>query len=271
MFEPIPGVRRAIHATRYGQIHVRLAGQAGRQPALALLHMSPVSGAMYASVMAPLAVNDRLVLAPDRLGFGASDSPGTPLDMVQYAASTLEVLDALGVDQVDLVGTHTGAVEAIELATRWPSRVRRVVLVALPVFTAEEVATRKEHFFHPPPPAEDGAHLLWHWQRRFLFRQPPWELALLQWRVIEELIAAPKLSDAYFAVYNYPTGARLASLSQPLLALVPHDDLIDISRRARAALPPQAIYVELPHMGLDQFKTHPTEMTALISRFLETE
>jgi pimeloyl-ACP methyl ester carboxylesterase len=266
MFEPSPGIRREIHPTRHGQAHVRLAGQPGRQPALALLHMSPVSGAMYEPVMARLA-DYRLVLAPDRLGFGASDKPATPLSMAEYAASTIDVFDALGLNQVDVVGTHTGAVEAIELAARWPKRVRKLVLVALPVFTPEEVHARKERFFHPPAPAEDGSHLQWHWKRRFLFRQPPWDLRLFQWRLIEELIAAPSLDQAYFAVYDYPTGERLSNLTQPILALAPHDDLIAITRRAKALLPPQAQYVELPDMGLDLFAYHRDTIVDLLSRF----
>jgi pimeloyl-ACP methyl ester carboxylesterase len=270
VFEPSPGIRREIHPTRHGQVHVRLAGQLGQQPALVLLHMSPVSGAMYEPVMMPLATNDRLVLAPDRLGFGASDKPRTTLSMPEYAESTLDLLDALGAATVDLVGTHTGTVEAIELATRWPNRVRKVVLVALPVFTPQEVAQRKERFFRPPVPAEDGSHLQWHWQRRFLFREPPWDLPLFQWRLIEELIAAPALEQAYFAVYDYATAERLSAMAQPVLALAPHDDLLEITRRARPLLPPQATYLELPSMGLDLFAYHRDEAVGLLSRFFET-
>jgi pimeloyl-ACP methyl ester carboxylesterase len=266
VFEPSPGITRQIHPTRHGQVHARLAGQPGHQPALVLLHMSPVSGAMYEPVMTALAQH-RLVLAPDRLGFGASDKPAAPLDMPQYAESTLDLLDALAVAEFDVLGTHTGAVEAIELATRWPSRVRKLVLVALPVFTPQEVATRKERFFRPPPPAEDGSHLQWHWQRRFLFRQPPWDLPLLQWRLIEELIAAPALEQAYFAVYDYPTAERLTSITQPLLVLAPHDDLIEITRRARPLPPPHAQYVDLPDMGLDLFAYHRDAVVGLLSRF----
>jgi pimeloyl-ACP methyl ester carboxylesterase len=232
--------------------------------------MSPVSGAMYEPVMAPLATTDRLVLAPDRLGFGASDKPRTTLNMPEYAESTLDLLDELGVENVDLVGTHTGTVEAIELATRWPNRVRMVVLVALPIFTPDEVAERKQRFFRPPAPAEDGSHLQWHWRRRFLFRKRPWDLPLFQWRLIEELIAAPSLEQAYFAVYDYPTGERLSSITQPLLALAPHDDLIEITRRARPLLPPHASYLELPTMGLDLFAYQRDEVVGLLSRFLET-
>ena len=135
-----------------------------------------------------------------------------------------------------MVGTHRNG-RGHKLATRWRERIQSVVLVALPVYTLDEVIERKRSFFRPPAPVEDGSHLAWHWRRRFLFRQPPWDLPLLQWRLVEELIAAPSLEQTYFAVYDYPSAERLPQIVQPLLALAPHDDLLDITRRARSLLP----------------------------------
>src|SRR5216684_2020407 len=103
-------VRRALVPTRLGQLHVRLSGPGdaseSRSP-LVLLHMTPLSSAMYDPLL-PQFGADRLTIAPDRPGFGFSDSPRRPLSMVEYAVSTLDVLDALNVHQFDVLGTHTG-------------------------------------------------------------------------------------------------------------------------------------------------------------------
>jgi pimeloyl-ACP methyl ester carboxylesterase len=267
VFQQQPGITRHMLPTRHGQVHARVAGQPSGRLALVLLHMSPVSSAMYVPVLPPLA-RSRRVVAPDRLGFGASDSPSAPLSMREHAEATLDLLDDLGVERCHVLGTHTGSVEAIELASRWPDRVASLTLVALPVFTPDEVVHRKQRFFKPPPPAEDGSHLQWHWRRRFLYRNPPWDLDLFQWRLVEELLAAPYLEQTYAAVYDYPAAERLASLRQPVLALGPHDDLIEITRRARPLLPPPARYVDLPDMGLDLFKYHAAELVELIDGFL---
>jgi pimeloyl-ACP methyl ester carboxylesterase len=248
-------------------VHARLAGGSSAQLPLVLLHMSPVSSAMYTPVLPSLA-RARRVVAPDRLGFGASDAPGEQLSMREHAETTLDLLDELEIDRFHVLGTHTGSVEAIELGTRWPDRVASLTLVALPVFTPDEVVDRKQRFFKPPPPAEDGSHLQWHWRRRFLYRTPPWDLDVFQWRLLEEVLAAPVLEQTYAAVYDYPATERLGSLRQPVLALAPHDDLIDITRRARPLLPPHARYVDLPHMGLDLFKYHADELVELLDAFL---
>ena len=70
---------------------------------------------------------DRLVLAPDTLGNGHSDKP--PVDRAEigyYSGVLSEALDGLGIEKVDVWGSHTGALIAMEFAVRYPGRVRRL-------------------------------------------------------------------------------------------------------------------------------------------------
>jgi len=260
--------RRQVVNTRFGQVHVRLAGSpaASDRTPLALLHMTPLSSAMYDPLL-PLLGRDRLVVAPDRLGFGFSDLPSRQLSIAEYASSTLDVLDALGLASVDVLGTHTGSVEATELAWAHPSRVRRVALVGVPAYSAEELEQRRYRVSGVPEPAEDGSHLAWHWQRRFLYRNPPWDLPLFQWRLLQELLAGAHGWWAYAAVFEYPMAERLLALQQQLLLLAPHDDLWEQTRRAQ--LPAGAHFVELAHLGLDIAYTAPDEVANLIRDFLD--
>jgi pimeloyl-ACP methyl ester carboxylesterase len=264
------GIRRSLIDTGFGQVHVRLAGQSGAAVPLVLLHMTPLSSAMYDPLL-PLFGRDRLVIAPDRLGFGFSDLPDHPLSMSEYAASTLDVLDALGVDAFDVLGTHTGSVEAVELASSHPSRVRKVVLVGIPAYTQPELEQRTYRLAGAPPPAEDGSHLAWHWQRRFLYRQPPYDLPLFHWRLLQELLPGTNAGWAYKAVFDYPMAARLARLEQPVLVLAPHDDLWEQTQRVSISggLPPRASFVELAHLGLDIAYYATDEVFSLVRDFLK--
>lgn len=66
---------------------------------------------------------DRRVLAPSRFGYlGSSLPPGaTP---AWQAEAFAELLDALGIDQIDVIGYSAGSVSSLQLALRHPSRVR---------------------------------------------------------------------------------------------------------------------------------------------------
>jgi pimeloyl-ACP methyl ester carboxylesterase len=81
-----------------------------------------------------LPAHDRLatrhrVLAPVHPGFGASSGVQEIDDIEDLVFHTLDVLDALKLDRVDLAGISLGGWIAAELALRQPQRVKRLVLV----------------------------------------------------------------------------------------------------------------------------------------------
>jgi 4,5:9,10-diseco-3-hydroxy-5,9,17-trioxoandrosta-1(10),2-diene-4-oate hydrolase len=73
----------------------------------------------------------REVFAPDLLGTGFSDRP-RDLDCSSEACArrTLHLMDEVGADRFDLVGTSHGGGVAVMVATIAPERVRKLVLVA---------------------------------------------------------------------------------------------------------------------------------------------
>jgi pimeloyl-ACP methyl ester carboxylesterase len=233
--------------------------------------MTPMSSAMYDPLLA-LFGRDRLAIAPDRPGFGFSDLPDHPLTMAEYAGSTLDVLDALGVETFDVLGTHTGAVEAVQLAFSHPERVRAVVMVGIPAYTRRELDERTYRLAGVPPPTEDGSHLDWHWKRRFLYRKPPYDLPLFQWRLLQELLPGTNVWWPYKAVFDYPMADRLARLRQPVLVLGPHDDLWEQTERVSVTggLPPRGRFADLPHLGLDIAYYATDEVFRLVYDFLAT-
>jgi pimeloyl-ACP methyl ester carboxylesterase len=266
-------VTRRIVPTRHGQVHARCAGgatnaassTAARRP-LVLLHMSPRSSQMWQRLQALL---PRPSIALDRLGYGFSDAPSRALSMAEYAESALDALDALQVGtQFDVLGMHTGCLEAIELGHLAPARVRRIGLIAIPCFNAEERAAGLAGFAQMlVTPVEDGAHLVAAWRARFQYRKPPWDLADVQRRLVDYLLA-PRPGAAYDAVFRHDTAARLGALHQPVIAFAPRDDVYEVTLRSRPLLPPGASYVDLPQFELDFLRTDTAEFAALLAQHL---
>jgi len=253
----VTGVSRRLVPTSGGQVHVWTAGEGEGLPLL-LLHMSPRSGRMYHEVMALV---DRPVAAPDRLGFGFSDPVYGAPTIETYARATLQVVDALGWDRFDVVGTHTGSVEAIEIATLVPDRVHRVGLVAIPDYTPAEVEDRLAGVAAPrPAPTVDGSHLREAWQRRAKLREGRADPVFLQTLFVDEMLCAATAHLAYRAVLSYPTRRRLSELRRPAVVFAPGDDLAVQTERGLSALPEGTEVVRLPHLDFDLWSTGAAEM-----------
>jgi poly(3-hydroxyalkanoate) depolymerase len=69
-------------------------------------------------------------IAFDAPGVGRSTMPRLPLTVPQLASSAVRLLDALGHDQVDVLGVSLGGVVAEQLAVQARDRVRRLVLAS---------------------------------------------------------------------------------------------------------------------------------------------
>lgn len=74
------------------------------------------------------------VIAPDMVGFGFSErldlgQPGNRYDMDTWVRQAIGLLDALGIEQTDLVGNSFGGALSLALTIRHPERVRRLVLM----------------------------------------------------------------------------------------------------------------------------------------------
>jgi len=98
-------------------------------PALALHGLGGTKGSFLPTVAA-LAPRFR-VIAVDQPGFGDSDKPiGAAYDARFFASAAVNLLDALELDRVHLIGNSLGGRVALEIALRHPSRVRRLALLA---------------------------------------------------------------------------------------------------------------------------------------------
>lgn len=104
----------------------------GEGPVALFIHGSGPGVSAWANwrLVIPELAKDRRVIAPDLVGFGFSERPaGIKYGMDTWVGQAIGLIDALGIDQIDLVGNSFGGALALALAIRHPERVRRLVLM----------------------------------------------------------------------------------------------------------------------------------------------
>ncbi|HHX6895845.1 TPA: alpha/beta fold hydrolase [Pseudomonas aeruginosa] len=123
-----PEIGREILAAGY---RTNLHDQGEGFPAL-LIHGSGPGVTAWANWrgIIPQLAQTRRVIAPDMLGFGYSERPADgKYSQARWVEHAIGVLDALGIQQADIVGNSFGGGLALALAIRHPERVRRLVLM----------------------------------------------------------------------------------------------------------------------------------------------
>jgi pimeloyl-ACP methyl ester carboxylesterase len=126
---PAPTATRHRSAVVHGRtLAYREAGDAAR-PTVVLLHGFPTSSHMFRNLITELA-GEYHVIAPDHLGFGASDAP--PADEVTYTFElltdhTLGLLDHLGISDFALYVHDYGAPIGFRIAARHPERITALI------------------------------------------------------------------------------------------------------------------------------------------------
>jgi pimeloyl-ACP methyl ester carboxylesterase len=119
---PVVGVtHRDVHVNGV-RLHV---AEAGEGPPLVLLHGWPQHWWAWRHLIPALARTHR-VIAPDLRGWGWSDAPPGDYAKATFAADTLALLDAEGLDRISLIGHDWGGYAAFLLALEHPERVERL-------------------------------------------------------------------------------------------------------------------------------------------------
>lgn len=103
--------------------------EAGVGRPLVLLHGLADSHRTWRTIMPELA-RTRRVLAPDLSGCGASGRPDASYSLDSHARAIDAWLDALGLDDIDLVGHSFGGGVALSMLLLQQKRVRRLALVS---------------------------------------------------------------------------------------------------------------------------------------------
>ncbi len=100
----------------------------GEGQPLVLIHGLGSSGRDWEFQVAEFSKRYR-VITPDLRGHGRSDKSAGPYSMKMFAADTVMLFDALGVESAHVVGLSLGGGVAFQLAVDYPARVKSLVIV----------------------------------------------------------------------------------------------------------------------------------------------
>jgi pimeloyl-ACP methyl ester carboxylesterase len=227
-----PRLRRAYFECRYGQLHVHNAippgGGFDEQTTLICLHAGGSTGRSFLALSTLLGMN-RSVYSPDTPGCGESDGPPGALSIGSCAEAIGDFLDSMRFRQVDLLGMHSGAAVAAELAILRPKVTRRVVMIGAPALDENERRSYRDLS------APEGS--------------PPGALA------------------ARAALGDWKSEKRLPLVKQPLLVLRPRDNFWEAGGRM-AKLVPGAKVIDLPDQDKRILETQPQLVAKQLSTFL---
>lgn len=227
---------------KFGQVHFSVHGPGpGLDRPLLLCHQSPSSLRHFDPVVPLLAAAGITTIGVDNPGFGNSDVPDRVPAIVDYTDAVMSVMDALKLEQADILGQHTGSMVATEAVIRHPTRFRRLILNAPTPFTAEEsqqwldtVVARQKAW----KPLRDGSHLQAVWDRRAR-AAPDWtSIPAMHRHVVQMLIAGDTLWYGHNAAFHYDLMARLPLIRHPTLVLTNTGDAVfAVCRRVYDARP----------------------------------
>ncbi len=209
---------RHFFSTPLGEVHFVDAGTTDGVPVV-LLHQTPRSVDEFAELIPILATRHR-VIALDNPGYGCSDTPPRQPTVEEYADTVVALLDHLGIPSAVLVGHHTGAILAVDIAARHPDRVDRLVLSGPHYMDAEmrELLHRISIQWRIRP---DGSHMTEKWEKFSEWTPDP---AIVQ-RVVTDLLRAGETSEyGHFACADYLMENTLPLVKAPALLIVGRND-----------------------------------------------
>lgn len=262
--------RRGYVDGPFGQLHFQHLGDG---VPLVLLHQVPMTSGQFDLVYEPLARRGVRAIGIDMPGFGQSDPTAFVPRVEDYAQGITPVLDALGIGRASILGHHTGALVATEVAIQFANRVDRLILNGpMPLTEAERadyLATghQWELGFGPRP---GGTHLT--------------ELFVIREGFAEGTVASKRLSDyvvqafsgrgifwwGHHAAFQYRHDEGLAKVTQPTMILTNTGDMIYPMAHRAHAIRPDFAFAELPGGGVDIVDQQPEAWAEIVAGFVCT-
>ena len=267
-------IKRAFLDTEDGQILYRIGGEG--EPLL-LLHQNTKSSDEYRELM-PIFAQKRLVIAMDFLGFGDSDKPPRMYYIEDYAKTVILLLDALGIKKASILGHHTGAFVAGEVAAAYPERVNKLILSSIDYFEEQERTALYNRFSEAFQIKEDGSHLMKRWPVRLSYVG---SIELNHRCFLDELKCYGYPPYGPFAIFNYAEKSikRFGLISCPTLILSGTEDIKQLERLGLAkAKNRQFIAKTIPHGKMVDIEggtiymmnQMPDEISKIVVDFLDT-
>jgi pimeloyl-ACP methyl ester carboxylesterase len=219
-------IRRDYVDVAEGQVHYRRTRETPEShDPVVLFHQAPSSSWMYIPVLDRLAgTHDAVAL--DMPGFGNSFCPESVPDIEFFAEIMRRAIEELGVNDLHLVGHHTGASAAVEFARGYPERVTSLSLVGPPSIPENDRGERLERLERKsivPPIDSDGNYLVEQWH---FFDDEGDDLELQHHLLMDALRARDVWVDCYRAVYTMDFDRAFEEVSAPRMVLASRGDVL---------------------------------------------
>ena len=193
-------------------------------PPVMLIHGSGPGVTAWANwrLTMPELARDRRVLAPDMVGFGYTERPAdVTYDLNTWVDHAVGFLDAMLLDQVDLVGNSFGGGLSLALAIRHPDRIRRLVLMGA-VGVSFEITPGLDTVWGYTPSLENMRGLLdiFAYSRQLVTD----ELAELRYQAS----LRPGVQEAYSAMFPAPRQRWVEAMAsdEDDIRAIPHEVLV---------------------------------------------
>lgn len=111
------------------------------EPALLFLHPNAADHNFFGPQVKEFCASHRVV-AIDQRGFGGSSTPDGPYTPAAFAEDAAFVIEQLGLDRPVVLGCSMGGAVALELAARYPSALRGLVLLNRSIANNPAMSTR---------------------------------------------------------------------------------------------------------------------------------
>lgn len=230
MWSALAGLELSIRYVQVGEWRTRVL-EAGKGEPLVLMHGTGGHLEAYAHNIEPLAERFR-VIAYEYPGHGYTTHTTRDLELPDYVAHLVGLLDALGVDRTNLSGESLGGWVALKYAAAHPERVGKVVLntpggtMATPEVmerirslsqaaaddpTEERIRARLEWLMADPSSVTDELVDI----RRAIYARPGFA---------ESMRHILCLQDPEIRARNLVTDAELAAVTRPALVVWTSDD-----------------------------------------------
>jgi pimeloyl-ACP methyl ester carboxylesterase len=188
-----------------------------------------------------------------------------------YGAALREFLDAMGIEKTNVLGHHTGACTACEMAASYPDRVNRLIMHGVPVYRDHERDAMLGRFRREPWPIEEsGSHLIEPWRRRLEITIGWTNLEAMTRNIIDTLAVRDRQWLGFVAAFTYSMWAKMESVTVPGMILTnTGEDLYLLSRRARK-IRPDFTYVELEGGTHDIVDEQPENWANAVATYLRS-
>lgn len=261
-------IRKGYVDTRDGQMHYQICTGGSGDPVV-LIHMTASAANSYDALMEALA-GRCTTIAMDTPNYGQSFRTDREPSIAYIASIWLEALAGLEVDRFHVLGHHTGASIAIEMAAQAPTRVRSVTVSGLVYTTVEENAIYAQQFVQANPITDYGTQFIGAWTRVITTMDGADLPAAFKHReTVGTLVAGEAWNWGYMAVFAYQPMEQIRKVKCPIFTATGALDRYTVALHYRLAQDyPVHKVLTAQGRGVDYLDTYAAEFAPHLLDFI---